>query len=92
MKGKYNMNKQKKSSGHTIGNRTVIGIICIVVALAVCFGVAPLVNKLSDGKTEIVRIIRDVPAGKQISEEDIEFLDVMLDLLTKAVIGLGSRL
>lgn len=80
------MNKQKKSSGHTIGNRTVIGIICIVVALAVCFGVAPLVNKLSDGKTEIVRIIRDVPAGKQISEEDIEMVEVGNYNLPSAVV------
>lgn len=31
--------KQKKSGGsHPIGNRTVVGIICIVVALAICFG------------------------------------------------------
>ena len=28
--------KQKKSSGsHPVGNRTVVGIICIVVALAI---------------------------------------------------------
>ena len=52
--------KQKKSSGsHPVGNRTVVGIICIVVALAICFGIAPLVNRLSDGKTEIVRLIKE---------------------------------
>lgn len=69
--------KQKKTSGfHPIGNRTVIGIICIVVALAICFGIAPLINRLSDGKTEIVRIIKDVPAGATISESDIEIVKV----------------
>jgi len=69
--------KQKKSGGsHPIGNRTVVGIICIVVALAICFGIAPLVNRLSDGKTEIVRIIKDVPAGATIEEADIEVVEV----------------
>ena len=69
--------KQKKSSGsHPVGNRTVVGIICIVVALAICFGIAPLVNRLSDGKTEIVRLIKDVPAGATINETDIEVVEV----------------
>ena len=44
------MRKNKKSIGsHALGNRTVIGIICIVAALAICFGIAPVVNKLRDG-------------------------------------------
>ena len=69
--------KQKKSSGsHPVGNRTIVGIICIVVALAICFGIAPLVNRLSDGKTEIVRLIKDVPAGATIAETDIEVVEV----------------
>ena len=70
------MNNKKKSGTNKLGNRTVIGIICIIVALAVCFGVAPIVNTLSDGKTEIVRVIADIPVGKQISEEDIEVVEV----------------
>ena len=43
--------KENKGTGsHGIGNRTVIGIICIVAALLICFGVAPVVNRISDGK------------------------------------------
>lgn len=69
--------KQKKTThSHSLGNRTVIGIICIVVALAICFGIAPLVNRLSDGKTEIVRLVKDVPAGATITEADIEVVEV----------------
>ena len=69
--------KQKKAHAtHPVGNRTVIGIICIVVALAICFGIAPLVNRLSDGKTKIVRLIRDISAGATITEADIEVADV----------------
>lgn len=79
--------KQKKSSGsHPVGNRTVVGIICIVVALAICFGIAPLVNRLSDGKTEIVRLIKDVPAGATIAESDIEVVEVGSYNLPSAVI------
>lgn len=57
-------------------NRTIIGIICIVLALAVTFGVAPLVNKLADSKTEIVRMKNDVVQGHQIKEDDIEVISV----------------
>ena len=69
--------KQKKAHAtHPVGNRTVIGIICIVVALAICFGIAPLVNRLSDGKTKIVRLTRDISVGATITEADIEVVDV----------------
>lgn len=79
--------KQKESSGsHPMGNRTVVGIICIVVALAICFGIAPLVNRLSDGKTEIVRLIKDVSAGATITEADIEVVEVGSYNLPSAVI------
>ena len=56
--------KENKGTGsHGIGNRTVIGIICIVAALLICFGVAPVVNRISDGKVSIVRVVRQVDAG-----------------------------
>ena len=53
-------------------NRTIIGIVCIVLALIVTFGVAPLVNKISDSRTDIVRMKKDVQQGHLISEDDIE--------------------
>lgn len=69
--------KQKKAhASHPLGNRTVIGIICIAVALAVCFGIAPVVNRLSDGKTKIVRMAQDVPVGATITDADIEVVEV----------------
>ena len=38
------MRKNNKSIGsRALGNRTIIGIICIVAALAICFGIAPMV-------------------------------------------------
>ena len=53
-------------------NRTIIGIVCIVLALVVTFAVAPLVNKLSDSRTDIVRLKNDIPQGHMIQESDIE--------------------
>ena len=88
------MKKKKSGGSHLIGNRTVIGVICIVVALAICFGIAPLINKLSDGKTEIVRLVRDVSAGSTVTEADVELVKVgaynlPADVITEkeAVIG-----
>lgn len=57
-------------------NRTIIGIICIVLALVVTFAVAPLVNKLAESKVDIVRMKSDVVQGHQISENDVEIVKV----------------
>lgn len=57
-------------------NRTIIGIVCIVLALIVTFAVAPMVNKISDNRTDIVRMKKDVDQGHLISDEDIEIVTV----------------
>ena len=57
-------------------NRTIIGIVCIVLALVVTFAVAPLVNKLSDSRTDIVRLKTDIAQGHMIQESDIEVVTV----------------
>ena len=57
-------------------NRTIIGIVCIVLALVVTFAVAPLVNKLSDSRTDIVRLKSDIVQGHMIRESDIEIVTV----------------
>ena len=57
-------------------NRTIIGIVCIVLALVVTFAVAPLVNKLSGSRTDIVRLKNDIVQGHMIQESDIEVVTV----------------
>lgn len=57
-------------------NRTIIGIVCIVLALIVTFAVAPLVNKLSDSRTDIVRLKSNIVQGHMIQESDIEIVTV----------------
>ncbi len=55
-------------------NRTVIGIICIALALVLSFGVAPLITRLTDGSIEVVRIKsgQTIDSGTEITEDKIE--------------------
>lgn len=57
-------------------NRTVIGIVCIILAVAVTFVVSPLVNKISDQKTEVIRFTADVGHGVKITDEHIELVEI----------------
>ena len=57
-------------------NRTIIGIVCIVLALVVTFAVAPLVNRMAESRVDIVRMTKDVVQGHQISENDVEVVKV----------------
>ena len=57
-------------------NRTIIGIICIILALGVTFCVTPLVNKLTDNRVDIIRMKNNVTQGHMISENDIEVVTV----------------
>lgn len=53
-------------------NRTIIGIVCIIVALITTFAVAPLVNKLAESKVDVVVVKQEIAQGHQISESDVE--------------------
>lgn len=57
-------------------NRTVIGIICIVLALGLIFGALPIINSLSSEKKKIVRAVTDISIGHQISQTDVEVIEV----------------
>ena len=46
-------------------NRTVIGVLCILLALIICFGVTPLFSRSASEKTEIVRVTKDIKEGMQ---------------------------
>lgn len=59
-----------------LGNRTVIGIVCLLVAFGVCFGMAPLVSRASDAQVEIVRVRQTITKGSMITDGDIELVAV----------------
>lgn len=58
------------------GNRTVIGIICIILALIITFGIAPVVNHISDQKVNVVQMKTNVERGHLITEDDVELVMV----------------
>lgn len=55
-----------------IKNRTVIGILCIVLSLVICFVVTPLFNKSISKKTEIVRVVKPIKIGDEITKDMVK--------------------
>ena len=57
-------------------NRTVIGVICIVLSLVICFAVTPLFNQSISEKTEIVRVVKPVKTGEEITADKVKTVEV----------------
>lgn len=57
-------------------NRTVIGVLCILLALIICFGVTPLFSRSASEKTEIVRVTMDIKEGDEITTEMVQTVEV----------------
>ncbi len=57
-------------------NRTVLGVICIALALIICFAITPLFNASKSSTMRIVRIKNDLKIGQEITSKDIEVVEV----------------
>ena len=57
-------------------NRTVVGIICIVLSLIICFGITPLFNSSLRSQTEIVRVTSSIKKGDVIGADKLEMVKV----------------
>lgn len=57
-------------------NRTVIGVVCIILSLVICFAVTPLFNQSISEKTEIVRVVKPVKLGEEITADKIKTVEV----------------
>ena len=57
-------------------NRTVIGVLCILLAVIICFGVTPLFSRSASEKTEIVRVTMDIKEGDEITAEMVQTVEV----------------
>ena len=57
-------------------NRTVIGVLCILLALIICFGVTPLFSRSASEKTEIIRVTKDIKEGDEINAEMVQTVEV----------------
>ena len=66
-------------------NRTIIGIICIIVAVIISFVIAPLINNVTSGAVSTVRLNQDVKQGSVITETMLEGIEINKDALPKAI-------
>ena len=57
-------------------NRTVLGIICIVLSLIICFAIVPFFNSGASAKTQIVRVTQDIRIGELITKDMIQTVEV----------------
>ena len=67
-------------------NRTIIGIVCMVLAVVITFAVAPLVNRLSSDTSTVIRLAEDIKHGAQITEAQIESVKVKTDTIPAGTI------
>ncbi len=53
-------------------NRTLIGIICIVIAVAATFIVGPLVNKAMEDKVKVLTVTKEIEGGGMLSKDNVK--------------------
>lgn len=57
-------------------NRTVLGIVCIALALIICFLITPLFNASKSSTMRIIRIKSNLKIGQEITSKDVETVEV----------------
>jgi pilus assembly protein CpaB len=48
-------------------NRIVVGLLCIITALVICFGLTPMFNDALKSKAELVRVTSEIKTGDEIT-------------------------
>ena len=51
-------------------------MLCILLALIICFGITPLFSRSASEKTEIVRVTKDIKEGDEITAEMVQTVEV----------------
>ena len=57
-------------------NRIVVGLICIITALVICFGLTPMFNDALKSKVEIVRVSTEIKKGDEITSKMVTTVEV----------------
>ena len=57
-------------------NRTVLGLICIILSLITCFGLTPMFNGAVKAQVEIIRMVKDVKQGDIITADMVTAVKV----------------
>ena len=74
-------------------NRTIIGIICVVASLIICFAVVPFLSWMSQETIVIARAVKDIAKGEQITTNDYELVkvgsyNIPSNVITQSISGL----
>ena len=83
------MKKTKAIGSRKLGNRTIIGILCVVAALAICFGVAPAVNRAKElyfgdrGRWDEM-VLRDMARDVSWAHSADQYIDLYRELAERA--------
>ena len=56
--------------------RSVLGAVCIVLSLLICFALTPLFNQSVSRKTAVVRVVKDIQSGEQITKDMVQTVEV----------------
>ena len=67
-------------------NRTVIGLLCIVLSLVICFAITPMFNRTISEKTEIVRVTKNIRIGDEITKDMVKLVEVGAYNLPESVV------
>ncbi len=67
--------------------RTIIGIICMVLAIAITFLVAPLVTKLGTDTVTVCVVAQDLKQGIQITEEHITTVEAKAESIPAGAVS-----
>ena len=57
-------------------NRTVIGVLCILLSLVICFGIAPMFSRSASEKAQIVRVTSPIHEGEEITAAMVDVVEV----------------
>lgn len=57
-------------------NRTVVGISAITLSLIISFGITPLFNNVLQAKSKVVRIVKDVAKGEEITADKVQVVEI----------------
>lgn len=56
-------------------NRLVLGSICIIVSIIICFIITPIFNNAADSKVKIARVDSDIKKGEKITDKKIKTVE-----------------
>ncbi len=73
-------------------NRTIIGIICMVVAMAITFLVAPFLSRMANDTVTVCCVSEDLKQGVQITEAHISTVEAKAESIPKGAIKLKSEI